>query len=167
MQLLIFRLLIACLTANLVLFAGPTAATTNQPPIDLVVVIKSERVLYLYVDGMPIKSFRIGLGDHPAGDKRRSGDERTPEGAYILDWRNPDSLYHLSIHISYPNARDRAWARAHGVDPGGNIMIHGQPDYAFEKRTGDWTDGCIAVSDKAMDIIWRRVPTGTPIHIYP
>src|SRR5699024_4610661 len=101
------------------------------------------------------------------GDKRQEGDERTPEGAYILDWRNPDSLYDRSIHISYPNAQDRTRARAHGVDPGGNIMIHAQPVYDFDKRTGDWTNGCIAISDAAMDVLWRRVPMGTPIHIYP
>lgn len=167
MRMLVLGLLAAGLMLSSAAFAGTNPAQTVKPPVDLVVVIKSARVMYLYVDGIPVKTFHIGLGDNPIGDKRHSGDERTPEGAYILDWRNPDSLYDRSIHISYPNARDRAWSRAHGVDPGGNIMIHGQPVYDFEKRTGDWTNGCIAISDQAMDILWRRVPMGTPIHIYP
>src|SRR5699024_8396579 len=92
-------------------------ATFGKPSIDLVVVIKSTRTMYLYADGIVVKRFPVSLGAHPVGDKHESGDERTPEGHYILDWRNPDSLYHLSIHISYPNARVIAWARAHGVDP--------------------------------------------------
>lgn len=162
-----FRLLAAGLLACLVLFSGAASAIVERAAIDLVVIIKSERVMYLYADGLPIKSFDIGLGANPVGDKHREGDEKTPEGAYILDWRNPDSLYHRSIHISYPNAQDRARAQAHGVDPGGMIMIHGQPDYAFDKRMGDWTNGCIAVSNQAMDYMWQHVPMGTPIHILP
>lgn len=123
--------------------------------------------MYLYRDGLPVHKFHIALGAHPVGDKVHAGDERTPEGAYILDWRNPGSVYYKSIHISYPDATDRRTAARRGVDPGGMIMIHGQPDYAFTKRTGDWTNGCIAVSNSAMDIIWRTVPDDTPIHIYP
>lgn len=167
MRLLTCRLLCVCLVAALFVLANPAVAQADKPPVDLVVVIKSERIMYLYVDGMPIEHFEIGLGDAPIGDKHQEGDERTPEGAYILNWRNPNSDYYLSIHISYPNAEDRGRARAHGVDPGGNIMIHGQPNYAYEKRTGDWTNGCIAVSNTAMNILWQRVPMGTPIHIYP
>lgn len=172
-----FRLLVAGLGACAMGFCGVAAATAQQPPaadkppVDLVVVIKSQRVMYLYVDGLPVKSFDIGLGDRPVGDKRREGDERTPEGAYILDWRNLDSHYYRSIHISYPNARDVAWARAHGVDPGGNIMIHGLPNDMDKPRhwylTHDWTFGCIAVSNSAMQWIWMLVKPGTPIVIKP
>ncbi len=147
--------------------AWAEASAQDEPPVDLVVVIKSERVLYLYADGILVKSYPIGLGDNPIGHKRQRGDERTPEGAYVLDWRNPESIYHRSIHISYPDARDIASARARGVHPGGAIMIHGQPDYDFRERTGDWTNGCIAVSNAAIDEIWARVEDGTPIHIYP
>lgn len=153
---------LACL-----LFAASAGAAPAAEQVDLVVVIKSERSLYLYRDGMPVRSYKIGLGDEPIGDKFQSGDERTPEGTYKLDWRNPESKFYKSIHISYPDAEDRRMAERRGVDPGGQIMIHGQPDYDFEKRSGDWTDGCIAVSNEAMDVLWRLVPEDTPIHIYP
>lgn len=153
---------LACL-----LFAATAGAAPTAEQVDLVVVIKSERSLYLYRDGMPVRSYKIGLGDEPIGDKFQSGDERTPEGTYKLDWRNPESKFYKSIHISYPNAEDRRMAERRGVDPGGQIMIHGQPDYDFRKRSGDWTDGCIAVSNEAMDVLWRLVPEDTPIHIYP
>lgn len=158
----------------LVALAGnaQTEATQLQdvPPArqaDLVVVIKSLRMLYLYRDGMVIHEYPIALGGEPVGDKHRSGDEKTPVGQYIINWRNPNSRFHLSLHISYPNARDRAHARRHGLDPGDNIMIHGQPDYDKRARFGDWTHGCIAVSNDAIDEIWRMVPNGTPIDILP
>lgn len=167
MRTLVIRLLAAGLLGCAMVFFSAANATAESPAVDLIVVIKSERVMYLYADGLPIKSFDIGLGDSPAGDKREEGDEKTPEGAYVLDWRNPDSLYHRSIHISYPNAQDRARAQANGVDPGGMIMIHGQPNYAFEERVGDWTNGCIAISNRAIDYMWQHVPMGTPIHILP
>ncbi len=161
----IFNLFVLLALACCPAWAG--ASAQNEPPVDLVVVIKSARVLYLYADGIPVESYPIGLGDNPVGHKRQSGDERTPEGAYVLDWRNPESIYHRSIHISYPNARDLARARERNVDPGGEIMIHGQPDYDFRERHGDWTNGCIAVTNAAIDEIWARVEDGTPIHIYP
>lgn len=164
---LVMLAVLACGTTSAQSVTQPVAQPPAQPSIDLVVVIKSERIMYLYADNLMIKSFPVSLGKQPLGRKRRSGDQRTPEGAYILDWRNPDSLYHLSIHISYPNAHDRAWAQAHGVHAGSNIMIHGQPDYDNKKRSGDWTNGCIAVSNQAMDYLWQRVREGTPIHILP
>lgn len=161
-------LLVGLLGAHTALATTATpSAPSSAEPVDLVVVIKSERVLYLYSAGLVVQQFPISLGGHPLGDKRKRGDQRTPEGFYTLDWRNPHSEFYRSLHISYPNARDRARARARGVDPGDNIMIHGQPVYAFHKRTGDWTYGCIAVSDHAMDVLWQRVPVGTPIEIYP
>lgn len=147
--------------------AAPGSQRPEQPLVDLVVVIKSERIMYLYADNLVVESFPVSLGKQPLGSKRQRGDQRTPEGAYVLDWRNPDSLYHLSVHISYPNARDRAWAQAHHVDAGSNIMIHGQPDYDDEQRSGDWTNGCIAVSNQAMEFIWQHIREGTPIHILP
>lgn len=147
--------------------APPADSKQVVEPADLVVVLKGARTLYLYRDGLPIRSYHIGLGDHPRGDKHREGDERTPEGAYILDWRNPESIFYKSLHISYPNSQDLHYALSRGWNPGGNIMIHGQPNYATERRVGDWTDGCIAVSNRAMDEIWRLVPDGTRIHIYP
>ncbi|WP_423823310.1 L,D-transpeptidase family protein [Salinisphaera sp. SPP-AMP-43] len=134
---------------------------------DLVVVMKSERELYLYRDGLILAQYPIALGLAPIGTKRMRGDDKTPIGAYTLDWRNPNSDFHRSIHISYPDAEDQSRAAELGVSAGNNIMIHGQPDYDDRPRSGDWTHGCIAVSNTAIDQIWARVPDGTPIHIYP
>ena len=111
-----------------------------------------------------IASYRIVLGDAPVGHKRQQGDERTPEGDYRITYRNGKSRFHLSLRISYPNEADRRWANARGVDPGGDIMIHGATPVGY---TRDWTDGCIAVTNAEMEDIWRRVPIGTPIHIAP
>lgn len=156
-----------------VTFAGPAVArdslgnTASEAPVDLVVVMKASRVLYLYADGEMVDQFPIALGKNPAGTKRQRGDNKTPEGFYRLDWRNPDSIFHRSIHVSYPNASDRAASAELGVDPGDLIMIHGQPDYDDREREGDWTNGCIAVSNRAIDEIWSRVGEDTRIHIYP
>ena len=162
---------ITSLAAALMLLAVAAHADPMPPPgpdsADLVVVLKSERLLYVYRNGLPIAHYPIALGGAPAGHKMRQGDQRTPEGAYTLDWRNPGSLFYKSIHIDYPNARDRRRAAGDQADPGGEIMIHGQPSYDDRPREGDWTDGCIAVSDQAMDELWRLIPQDTPIHIYP
>jgi len=147
-------------------------ATSPAPgTITQVLVRKSERRLYLLAGEEVVRSYRISLGDNPEGHKLYEGDERTPEGDYILDWRNPHSDFYKSIHISYPNPRDRELAEAWGLDPGSNIMIHGLPndagELAFAYEGLDWTDGCIAVSNEAMDEIWQLVPDGTPIRILP
>ena len=138
---------------------------------DLVRVDKSERRLELRHKGTVLRSYRVALGNAPEGHKREEGDERTPEGRYVLDWRNPGSSFHKSIHISYPNAADRAAAKAAGRDPGGLIMIHGQPNgfgwWSWLLQLVDWTDGCIAVTDAEMDEIWTMVDNGTPIEISP
>lgn len=141
--------------------------TASQAPVDLVVVMKANRVLYLYADGEMVDQFPIALGKNPIGTKRERGDNRTPEGLYRLDWRNPDSDFYRSLHVSYPNEHDIAASARMGVDPGDLIMIHGQPSYDDREREGDWTNGCIAVSNAAIDEIWERVPDGTRIHIYP
>ena len=111
------------------------------------------------------------IGDNPVGHKLYEGDERTPEGDYVLDWRNASSDFYKSIHISYPSPRDRELAEAWGLDPGGSIMIHGLPNEpAYPSRRylqADWTDGCIAVSNAAMIDIWLSVDDGTPITILP
>jgi murein L,D-transpeptidase YafK len=112
-----------------------------------------------------LRSYRIALGREPVGHKQSEGDGRTPEGQYLIDRRNPKSKYHLALHISYPNADDVARAQAAGVEPGGDIMIHGLKD--GEHREGDWTQGCIAVANEDMEEIWGLVPEGTPIVIEP
>jgi murein L,D-transpeptidase YafK len=160
---------VLCLSA----LVGGCAAPPARLSADQVVVDKSERRLRLMQDGQVIREYRIALGDVPLGHKFRQGDERTPEGDYVLDWRNPNSSFYKSIHISYPNERDRLYARALGHDPGGMIMIHGKPNYIssravlaeYDRR--DWTDGCIAVTNEEMDEIWAAVRDGTPIRILP
>ena len=149
-----------------------------KPPIeptyaDKVVVRKDERLLQLLNNGRVFREYRVNLGDSPRGHKVQEGDERTPEGDYILDWRNPNSRFYKSIHVSYPNQADREFARAIGVRPGGMIMIHGRPNWlqpgplVKDYDELDWTNGCIAVQNDAMDEIWQKVSDGTPITILP
>lgn len=147
------------------------AAGGDFPLADKVLVEKGNRKLHLLQNGVPFRTFDIALGPYPDGDKEMEGDQKTPEGFYMLDARNPDSDYFLSIHISYPNPRDRAEARNKGVDPGGQIMIHGQPNLptfsrAYYERE-DWTNGCIAVSNSDMIDIWLMTPDRIPIEIIP
>jgi len=138
---------------------------------DLVILKKSTRKLYLMKEGKILKQYKVGLGGNPKGHKQQEGDSRTPEGRYILDWRNPESLYHLSLHVSYPNEEDTLRAKKNGVAAGSNIMIHGQPNEQgwaaklIQKR--DWTEGCIAVQNSEIEEIWKRVGENTPIDILP
>ena len=138
---------------------------------DRVVVLKRERTLELLSGGKVIKSYRVALGGDPLGPKTRQGDHKTPEGFYVLDSRNSHSQYHKAIHISYPNARDRAAARRKGVSPGGDVFVHGLPNgYGWvgaSHRMKDWTDGCIAVTDEEIEEIWKAVDNGTSIEIRP
>ncbi len=149
---------------------GPTEAGVF-PVADLVVVEKAKRKLHLLESGAAFRSFDIALGIQPVGDKKMEGDFRTPEGRYSLDARNPNSEFFLSIHVSYPDENDRREARAMGVDPGGAIMIHGQPNVPTQSevyyRTQDWTNGCIAVSNSDMIDIWLMTEDNTPIEIRP
>jgi murein L,D-transpeptidase YafK len=138
---------------------------------DRVLVVKSERKLYLMKEGRSLRQIDIALGLAPSGHKTRSGDSRTPEGKYLLDMRNSDSDFFLSMHVSYPNEDDMARAAELGVDPGGAIMIHGLPnELRFDESYyagRDWTDGCIAVSNADMIDIWLMTPDMTPIEIRP
>ena len=137
--------------------------------IDRVFVDKSDRVLKLMSDGKVIRSYRIALGDSPSGHKQQEGDQRTPVGVYTLDYKNENSIAHRSIHISYPNTADKAYAKKLGVSAGGDIMIHGQMNgfgyLALFNQRRDWTDGCIAVTNDEMDEIMAAVTLGTPIRI--
>jgi murein L,D-transpeptidase YafK len=139
--------------------------------VDRVVVNKSKREMWLLRDGKAIRRYTIGLGQSPVGPKERQGDSKTPEGLYTISGRNPISKYHLSLRISYPNAADIERARKAGVDPGGDIMIHGLPNGEAKSlkdgRAADWTRGCIAVTDEEMEEIWRLVRDGTVIQINP
>lgn len=138
--------------------------------VDHLIVSKSDRKLYLMQSGEVMQSYDIAMGARwDDGPKQSEGDERTPEGAYTIDWRNPNSVAHLSLHISYPDVEDQARAAQGGYDPGGNIMIHGLPNgwgaLGALHRLVNWTDGCIAVTNSEMRDIWARTPNGTPITI--
>ena len=141
------------------------------PEADRVSVDKSERSLSLIRGKELLKTYRISLGANPRGPKETLGDSRTPEGEYTIDWRLEKSDFHRALHVSYPNAEDRKFAAAIGRSPGGAIMIHGQPnDLSWIERMtrpADWTDGCIAVSNTAIDELWEAIPVGTPITIRP
>ena len=167
-------LLIAAGLATVFAAAGPARADSLDPVearADSVLIVKSERKLYLLRDGEILRDIDIALGLMPEGHKQREGDFRTPEGRYFLEAKNPNSDYFLSVKISYPNAEDRAHARAQGVDPGGQIMIHGLPNEPRYRESRysemDWTDGCVAVSNSDMIDIWLMTGPGTPIEIRP
>jgi murein L,D-transpeptidase YafK len=158
-----------------ILTSGPALAQAalirHHEIADEVLVVKSERKLYLLKKGEVLREFNVSLGLMPIGHKQREGDYRTPEGRYVLESRNPSSDYFLSIKVSYPNAEDRARAKALGVDPGGQIMIHGLPNQPRRDEKSyfgwDWTDGCIAVSNSDMIDIWLMTQDSTPIEIRP
>ncbi len=136
---------------------------------DKVLVLKSERKLLLMKGNEVLKTYTVSLGANPVGFKVREGDHKTPEGSYVLDRHNSHSLYHKSIHISYPNTDDVVRARKLGVPTGGDLFIHGLPnDYEGPtQELGDWTEGCIAVTNAEIEEIWRVVADGTPIEIKP
>ncbi len=138
---------------------------------DMVLVVKSESKLYLLKNQKVLSEYKVAFGANPKGHKQQEGDERTPEGKYILDYKKDDSAFYKAIHISYPNEADKKRAKEAGVNPGGFIMIHGQKNrlgwLSWITQNFNWTDGCIAVSNSAMDEIWKAVSAGTPIEIRP
>jgi murein L,D-transpeptidase YafK len=162
-------------TADSVRAALPRTAVMPAPAAafaaDSIVVEKSEHRLSLYRNGTLVRQYLVALGAQPVGDKVRLGDNRTPEGVFRIEARNPQSRYHRALRISYPDAAHRARAQALGVSPGGDIMIHGLPKrqawVGAAHRDFDWTEGCIAVTNAEIEEIWSAVPVGTPIHIKP
>lgn len=139
--------------------------TYNGPQVTKIQVTKSDRRMHLFSGEKVLKSYNFQLGFAPEGHKQIEGDGRTPEGGYRISYKNPDSRFHLSLKINYPNANDRAKAHSMGKSPGGDIFIHGTPSlYAGE---ADWTWGCIAVTDQEMEDIYSMVNVGTVIYIYP
>ncbi|MBL4911761.1 L,D-transpeptidase family protein [Shewanella schlegeliana] len=147
------------------------ASAMTSGKADLVVVTKSEASMTLLRQGKVLKKYRIAMGDNPVGHKLTEGDQRTPEGRYLLDFKKSDSAYYRAIRISYPNDEDRLRADALGISPGGQIMIHGEnPNSSLspeEAQMYNWTDGCIAVTNAEMDELWRAIDEGTPIEIWP
>jgi len=146
--------------------AGCSSAAPQYvgPNVTRIQVFKEKRRMELLHERTLLRSYEFDLGFAPIGDKQQEGDGRTPEGAYRIDRRNPNSRFHLSLGISYPDRNDIAAARARGVDPGGDIFIHGTPERWA--NTPDWTWGCIAVTNAEMDEIYGMVETGTLIYIY-
>jgi murein L,D-transpeptidase YafK len=153
--------------------AGWLAAPPLAPGVtaERLLVDKSERTLTVIWQGAALKTYRVALGGEPNGHKLERGDQRTPEGVYVVTKRLEDSAFHRALVLSYPNADDRARAKAARVAPGSDIAIHGlKPEYAWLGSAHvvfDWTDGCIAVTNREMEELFRAVPKGTPVEIRP
>jgi murein L,D-transpeptidase YafK len=159
---------------NLILFClggDVNAKPVSEAPADSVLIEKKARKLTLYREDEAIRTYRIALGDEPVGKKECQGDNRTPEGRYVINGRNSNSKYHMSLRISYPNSDDRKRAKKLGCKPGGDIMIHGLPNgsglIGKLHIAHDWTLGCIAVTNEEIEEIWRLVPNGTEVVIKP
>lgn len=164
-----YALIIFALFAALLTWSS-LAPAANPEKADKILVMKSWRRMLLLRDGEIVKEYKISLGFNPKGAKMRRGDGKTPEGHYIIDRRNAGSRFHLALHVSYPDSNDINIARAQGIDPGGDIMIHGLPNGindGWRKERIDWTAGCIAVNNKEIQEIWRLVPDRCPIEIRP
>src|SRR5580704_4267550 len=154
------RVLTAVL-AGLLCALGTSQTAPTPLHADRVVVLKKERTLQLLNQGKVIKTYKVALGGDPVGPKTRQGDHKTPEGVYVLNFRNAHSQFYKSMHISYPNEHDQAEARRRGVSPGGDVFVHGLPNgygaIGAAHRLKDWTDGCIAVTNEEIDEIWKAV----------
>jgi murein L,D-transpeptidase YafK len=171
--LLLIAVLGLALTAIWLRPMPPAPPAPPLPPIvgqiDLIVIEKSARRMQLFQGGQPVRTYRVALGFAPGGDKARQGDGRTPEGRFTVDRRNDRSAFHLSLGLDYPQAEDRARAAAGGYNPGGDIFLHGQPNALPDgyMLKGDWTAGCIALTNREMREVWGATPTGTPVEIRP
>jgi murein L,D-transpeptidase YafK len=154
----------------MMLALGVSACSTSKfktydgPEVTRVIVNKGNRAMFLMHEDEVLKHYKVDLGFAPTGDKLQEGDGRTPEGEYIIDRRNPNSSFYLSIGINYPNERDIAEAKAAGVDPGGDIFIHGETTKPFGP---DWTAGCISVTNEEIEDVYAMVNDGTPVSITP
>lgn len=148
-----------------------TAVASAMDKADFVYVDKSAAKLYLSKDGRIIKEYKVAFGANPKGHKQREGDNRTPEGLYLLDFKKDNSEYHKAIHISYPNREDVFRAKRQGLNPGGDIMIHGQmkgyEQYAHIMQDFNWTNGCIALSNQDLEEVWAAIEVPVPIRIKP
>jgi murein L,D-transpeptidase YafK len=163
-------LLVSLLCSIAVLGRLSAQLNAEKRKADRIIIVKSKHSMVLIANGKPLKSYRVALGKSD-GAKERQGDHKTPEGQYVIDQKNTQSRFHLALHVSYPNAADRKRAHDAGVDPGGDIMIHGvEKQFAWLgplQHEVDWTDGCIAVTNQEIEEIWQLVPVGTPVEIKP
>lgn len=160
-----FLVVVAGLLVSVASFA------TIMPKADLVVVKKSQYSLTLYSKGVALKRYWVALGPNPKGAKMREGDNRTPEGRYLLDYKKTDSKYYKAFHISYPSVADIKRAQKMGVNPGSQVLLHGQRKGSVMSdqmlQRSNWTNGCIALINADMEEVWESVAPGTPIEIYP
>ena len=145
---------------------GKVNAANYGPSANMIVVWKSQRKMALFKNKTLLKTYTIRLGFNPIGHKQKEGDGRTPEGRYFITHHNPNSAYHLSLGINYPNNNDLRRAKKLGLKPGKDIYIHGGPKNIFTHFFLDWTGGCIAVLDREIEEIYAMVPDGTVIYIY-
>lgn len=149
----------------------PQPSLASQTQADRLVVDKNSRRLMVYSKGALVREYRVSLGREPVGPKMQQGDRRTPEGLYLIDHHNPASRFHRALHVSYPSPTDTVRAKVAGVDPGGEIMVHGIQNglgwLGRAHRLVDWTTGCIALTDPEIEELYRIVPDGTPIEIRP
>jgi murein L,D-transpeptidase YafK len=159
------------LFTSLLQASAPAGTVPQRKKVDLIVVEKSAHTMALMSKGNALKTYHVALSTVPVGAKERAGDHKVPEGNYTIDEKKPQSRFHLALHVSYPNAADRARAKKMGVDPGGEIEIHGlEKKYAWLgslHREHDWTDGCIAVTDAEIEEIYPLVAVGTAVEIRP
>jgi murein L,D-transpeptidase YafK len=170
-----FASILAFLIFALACWALPRTDKPTTPPspkkADRIVVEKAARTMKLMHAGEVLKTYKVSLSTEPVGPKEREGDHKVPEGVYFVDEKVPNSRFHLALHLSYPNAADKARARSLGVKPGGNVEIHGLGrEFAWVgslHRQVDWTDGCIAVTNEEIEEIWPLVAVGTPVEIRP
>ena len=158
------RLILLCIALVALASCGSQFGSYTGPKVTRIVVEKSERKMHLMHGPIKLRSYDVGLGFAPVGDKVQEGDGKTPEGVYYVDRRNPQSQFYLSLGISYPNEADIAQAKALGVEPGGDIFIHGRPK-KYQSDLIDWTLGCIAVTNREMREIYSMVELGTKIVI--
>jgi len=149
--------------------------------LDKIIVNKSKREMQLIEDGKIKYRFKVMLSRQAIGPKRQEGDNKVPEGKYLLNWQNKKSKYYKSIHINYPTEKDIQKSKKLGIDnPGGEIFIHGMPNELaipisnqfavkeFMYMFGiDWTKGCIALRDRELDIVWDEYYHGLPLIINP
>lgn len=156
------------------MYSPPVSVPAPPPPpltgmVDRIVIEKAARRMQLFQDGKAVRTYEIALGFTPEGDKVRQGDGRTPEGEFTIDRRNDESAFHLSIGLDYPRPEDIKQAAQGGYSPGGDIFIHGQPNALPNglKLRGDWTAGCIAVTNAEMREIWAVTPIGTKVEVRP
>jgi murein L,D-transpeptidase YafK len=166
------RLLALC-SALVIAFGGLSTARSSPPVLraDAILIVKHERKLYLLRDNYPLRSYRIALGLSPTGAKEHQWDFRTPEGSYIIDFRQEHSHYYKALHVSYPSPPDLKRSSALHLPAGGSIFIHGEPNRPTKPmdyyKTRDWTNGCIALSNEDLQEVWELTAGRTPVEIVP